>query len=99
MWKKAEIIGLMDASIDYLYPNEEFMKCVHIGLLCVQEHATDRPTMSDVISMLSNDVVSLPAPKQPAFCYSGKNVESSGSGWISDAASINNVSITVVEPR
>ncbi|XP_062090765.1 G-type lectin S-receptor-like serine/threonine-protein kinase CES101 [Humulus lupulus] len=99
LWNKEESFGLVDESIDLSYPKEEFMKCVRIGLLCVQELATERPTMSDVIFMLSNDVVSLPEPKQPAYCGSGKNAGSSGSDWISDTASINNVSITVMEPR
>uniref|UniRef100_A0A803NZF0 non-specific serine/threonine protein kinase n=1 Tax=Cannabis sativa TaxID=3483 RepID=A0A803NZF0_CANSA len=101
LWKKEESIDLVDESVDRSYPEEEFTKCVHIGLLCVQEHATDRPTMSDVISMLSNDVRSLPQPKQPAYCHSGKSAgsPSSGTDWISRSASINNVTITVLEPR
>ncbi|KAF4357347.1 hypothetical protein G4B88_002175, partial [Cannabis sativa] len=101
LWKKEESIDLVDESVDRSYPEEEFTKCVHIGLLCVQEHATDRPTMSDVISMLSNDVRSLPRPKQPAYCHSGKSAGSPSSGidWISRSASINNVTITVLEPR
>nr|XP_009775155.1 PREDICTED: G-type lectin S-receptor-like serine/threonine-protein kinase At1g11330 isoform X2 [Nicotiana sylvestris] len=42
-------------------------RCIHIGLLCVQEFARDRPTISTVLSMLSSEVTSLPAPLQPAF--------------------------------
>jgi hypothetical protein len=38
-----------------------------VGLLCVQEFAADRPTMSNVISMLTNETMSLPTPKQIAF--------------------------------
>ena len=42
-------------------------RCIHVGLLCVEQYANDRPTMSDVISMLTNksEIVSL--PKRPAF--------------------------------
>ncbi|KAH0685263.1 hypothetical protein KY290_016533 [Solanum tuberosum] len=29
------------------------MRCIHIGLLCVQDHAVYRPSMSDVVLMLS----------------------------------------------
>ncbi|XP_019171811.1 PREDICTED: G-type lectin S-receptor-like serine/threonine-protein kinase At1g11300 isoform X1 [Ipomoea nil] len=42
-------------------------RCVHIGLLCVQEYADDRPNVSTVLSMLSSEIVELPHPKQPAF--------------------------------
>jgi len=38
-----------------------------MGLLCVQDQATDRPTMADIASFLSNDTMQLPQPKQPAF--------------------------------
>ncbi|KAL7213279.1 hypothetical protein ACSBR2_015902 [Camellia fascicularis] len=44
----------------------EVMRCVHIGLLCVQDHVADRPTMSDVVLMISNEI-DLPHPKQPTF--------------------------------
>ena len=45
----------------------EVLKCIHVGLLCVQEKAIDRPAMSSVFLMLSNENVGLPIPKQPAF--------------------------------
>ncbi|PWA64129.1 hypothetical protein CTI12_AA348100 [Artemisia annua] len=46
---------------------KEVMTCIHVGLLCVQDQAMDRPTMSEVISMLTNENMHLPEPKQPAF--------------------------------
>nr|XP_027082474.1 putative receptor-like protein kinase At4g00960 [Coffea arabica] len=45
----------------------EVVRCLQLGLLCVQERAADRPCMSDVISMLRNDTIVLPLPKEPAF--------------------------------
>ena len=45
----------------------EMFRCIHVGLLCVQELARDRPTISTIISMLSSDIVDLPFPKQLAF--------------------------------
>ena len=51
------------------YNPSEVVKCVAVGLLCVQEDPNDRPTMSNVAFMLSSgsDPASLPIPKQPAF--------------------------------
>ncbi|XP_016648126.1 PREDICTED: putative receptor-like protein kinase At4g00960 [Prunus mume] len=46
----------------------ETMRCIHIGLLCVQENAVDRPTMASVVSMLNSQSLALPVPLQPAFC-------------------------------
>ncbi|CAL8148771.1 unnamed protein product [Prunus armeniaca] len=49
----------------------ETMRCIHIGLLCVQENAVDRPTMASVVSMLNSQSLALPVPSQPAFCKHG----------------------------
>ncbi|KAK2407514.1 cysteine-rich receptor protein kinase [Trifolium repens] len=49
------------------YIQSEVLKCVHIGLLCVQEDAADRPTMSTVVLMLGSDTMVLPKPERPAF--------------------------------
>lgn len=57
----------MDPTLSNSCSISQFMLCFQIGLLCVQAHPGDRPTMSDVISMLSNDITNLPAPKEPAF--------------------------------
>ena len=43
------------------------LRYVNIALLHVHESAEDRPTMSDVVPMLSNESVVLPYPKEPAF--------------------------------
>ena len=45
----------------------DVMRCLHIGLLCVQEDAADRPTMSTVVLMLGSDTMTLPKPTQLAF--------------------------------
>ena len=50
----------------YLYCNQ-FVKCVNIGLLCVQENPGDRPTMMNVIKMFDIETVNLPTPKRAAF--------------------------------
>lgn len=43
------------------------MRCIHIGLLCVQEDVDDRPTMASVVLMLSSFSLTLPVPSEPAF--------------------------------
>ncbi|XP_019171526.1 PREDICTED: cysteine-rich receptor-like protein kinase 10 [Ipomoea nil] len=48
-------------------PVHEMMRCIHIGLLCVQENVADRPTMAAVAVMLSSSSMSLPVPSSPAF--------------------------------
>lgn len=57
----------MDPILEDTCIPKEVMTCIHVGLLCVQDHATDRPTMSEVVSMLTNEHMHLPEPKRPAF--------------------------------
>ncbi|XP_039060068.1 cysteine-rich receptor-like protein kinase 29 [Hibiscus syriacus] len=45
----------------------EIMRCIHLGLLCVQENIAYRPTMASVVLMLSSYSMSLPVPSRPAF--------------------------------
>lgn len=45
----------------------EIRRCIQIGLLCVQDHAADRPSMSNVVLMLNSEMDLLPQPTQPTF--------------------------------
>uniref|UniRef100_A0A9I9CT51 Cysteine-rich receptor-like protein kinase 10 n=1 Tax=Cucumis melo TaxID=3656 RepID=A0A9I9CT51_CUCME len=83
------------------------MRCIHIGLLCVQENAVDRPTMASVVLMLSSFSLTLSVPSDPAF-FMHSNIEESNSvvkpngGHMKSTSlepSLNEVSITELRPR
>ncbi|GLU14526.1 hypothetical protein SLE2022_310880 [Rubroshorea leprosula] len=101
LWTDDRGLELIDPTLDEFCPHDQILRCINIGLLCVQDHAVDRPTMSDVVSMLSNDeAVSLPEPNQPAFFIATANAKEAGVPKInSDHCSINQVSISVMEAR
>ncbi|CAJ2638921.1 unnamed protein product [Trifolium pratense] len=44
----------------------EILRCIHIGLLCVQQRPEHRPNMSSVVLMLNGEKL-LPEPNQPGF--------------------------------
>ncbi|KAL5583551.1 hypothetical protein UlMin_015993 [Ulmus minor] len=67
LWIQNKVLDLMDPTLHESCKVDQFMKCVNVGLLCVQEDPSDRPTMSNVITMLDNDSTTVPAPKRPAF--------------------------------
>ncbi|XP_050252307.1 G-type lectin S-receptor-like serine/threonine-protein kinase RKS1 isoform X2 [Quercus robur] len=52
LWREDSSMKIVDPLLDEAYPANEVSRCIQIGLLCVQEHATDRPTMSTVVFML-----------------------------------------------
>ena len=61
------MLDLMDSALHEVCNADQFVKCVNIGLLCVQEDPHDRPTMSNVVTMLDSEATTVPTPKQPAF--------------------------------
>ncbi|KAL1196355.1 Cysteine-rich receptor-like protein kinase 40 [Cardamine amara subsp. amara] len=68
-WKRW-IEGRPEIVIDHFLvetPSNEIIKLIQIGLLCVQENATKRPTMSSVIVWLGSETIPIPTPKAPAF--------------------------------
>ncbi|CAH1433666.1 unnamed protein product [Lactuca virosa] len=67
LWKEGSPLDLMERVLTESYNADEVLKCLLIGLLCVQEDPDDRPTMSNVVTMLTSDIATLPEPKQPAF--------------------------------
>lgn len=71
------------------------MKYLAVALMCVQEKTIDRPTMRDVIAILSSDGITLPEPKQPAYSYAKLDVSVN----VTLLSSRNNVTITTTNGR
>lgn len=63
---------LVDASVSESCPVHEVLRCIHVGLLCVQDNPNARPLMSSVVFMLENETTLLPAPKEPVY-FSPRN--------------------------
>ncbi|XP_057455419.1 G-type lectin S-receptor-like serine/threonine-protein kinase At4g03230 [Lotus japonicus] len=67
LWTENKLLDLMDQSIGESCNENQFMKCALIGLLCVQDEPGDRPTMSNVVTMLDSETATIPIPTQPTF--------------------------------
>ncbi|XP_054776913.1 cysteine-rich receptor-like protein kinase 10 [Prosopis cineraria] len=67
LWKDETPLELLDPTLIESYTPNEVIRCIHIGLLCVQEDPTDRPTMASIALMLDSYSVTLPTPLQPEF--------------------------------
>ncbi|KAF2305015.1 hypothetical protein GH714_001076 [Hevea brasiliensis] len=62
-WNEGTPLNLIDAIPLSVGSRNEMIRCIHVGLLCVQEDVTRRPAMDSVILMLSSHSVSLPHPQ------------------------------------
>uniref|UniRef100_M4FCF7 Cysteine-rich receptor-like protein kinase 29 n=1 Tax=Brassica campestris TaxID=3711 RepID=M4FCF7_BRACM len=98
-WREDIIKSVIDPSLSTGSTNE-ILRCIHIGLLCVQESPATRPTMASVALMLNSDSFTLPTPTWPAFVSESvmpQNVSSSSTEELQ--MSSNDVTISELCPR
>ncbi|CDY62911.1 BnaC01g41140D [Brassica napus] len=105
-WKKGKGLDIVDPIILDSSPSTyrplEILRCIKIGLLCVQERANDRPTMSSVVMMLGSETAAIPQPEQPGYCVgrSPLDTDSSSSNQRHDESwSVNQMTVSVIDPR
>ncbi|KAJ4915438.1 S-locus lectin protein kinase family protein [Raphanus sativus] len=101
LWEKGEAKYVIDNLMDReTYKESEVVKCIHIGLLCVQENASDRPDMSSVLLMLGQNAIDLPNPKLPAFTSVRRRGGENVALLIAEpASSVNDVTFTDIQGR
>ncbi|XP_068639255.1 cysteine-rich receptor-like protein kinase 10 [Aristolochia californica] len=99
LWCEDRGLELIDPLISDPYSITEALRCIQIGLLCVQQDAADRPTMSSVVLMLGSSSFQLPQPSQPAFSVGRGAIELCQSSSSQDTCSANQVTVTRMEPR
>ncbi|KAM3394224.1 G-type lectin S-receptor-like serine/threonine-protein kinase [Capsicum galapagoense] len=97
LWTESKGLDLMDKSILDSRSSITVLRCMHIGLLCVQDHAADRPSMPSVVLMLSSET-DLPEPKQPTFIFQ-RWLNSDNQSQTSPPQSVNDITFSVAEGR
>ncbi|KAF8029071.1 hypothetical protein BT93_E1674 [Corymbia citriodora subsp. variegata] len=99
LWYEGRGLELTDPSIKESCDGVQVLKCIHIGLLCVQEDPADRPIMSLVVHMLGADTIPLTRPSLPAFSV-GRDVKTLNPiCLIHKTSTINEVTLSDISPR
>ncbi|KAF3640960.1 putative (E,E)-alpha-farnesene synthase-like [Capsicum annuum] len=67
-WREGRALNLIDPILreSAELADDILTRFIHIALLCVQENVADRPTMGQVVLMLSSCSLDLPVPSAPA---------------------------------
>ncbi|KAL0688130.1 hypothetical protein Bca4012_087807 [Brassica carinata] len=106
LWSNGTPLDLVDPVIVDNCQRNEVVRCVHIGLLCVQEDPVDRPTLSTIVLMLTSNTVTLPVPRQPGLYFPSRPEKEKDpldsaqyTTTQSLAGSVDDASITDVYPR
>ncbi|PWZ44870.1 Receptor-like serine/threonine-protein kinase SD1-8 [Zea mays] len=94
LWIDDRAMDLVDSSLEKSSSCSEALRCIQIGLLCVQDNPNSRPLMSSVVTMLENESTPLAVPIQPMyFSYRGLG----GTGEENNtSSSVNGMSLTTV---
>ncbi|XP_037487802.1 G-type lectin S-receptor-like serine/threonine-protein kinase B120 [Triticum dicoccoides] len=96
LWEDGKATELVDSFIAASCSLHEIVRCIHVGLLCVQDNPNDRPLMSSVMFMLENESAMLPPPKHPVYFALG-NYE--GEQAREGMSSTNEMSMTMLKGR
>ncbi|PSR98078.1 G-type lectin S-receptor-like serine/threonine-protein kinase [Actinidia chinensis var. chinensis] len=99
LWNEDKALDILDPRLKDCHVESQVLRCVQVGLLCVQKLSADRPTMSSVVFMLGNEGASLCQPNQPGFFVERSSIETmtilSNDIWHSQ----HTVTITMPEAR
>ncbi|XP_062231735.1 cysteine-rich receptor-like protein kinase 25 isoform X2 [Phragmites australis] len=109
-WSRGSVQQLLEGCPADGRRPQEILRCVHVGLLCVQEDQHLRPGMASVVVILNSRSITLPAPTAPAFVLPcrpltaavdarGRGADGEGLRVAAPEASINDVSVSDLEPR
>ncbi|KAK8450507.1 hypothetical protein SEVIR_6G039900v4 [Setaria viridis] len=94
LWKDGNLRDLVDSSIVESCSPDEILRCIHIGLLLVQDNPNARPLMPWVVSSLENSDIELPQPSEPMyFSRSHYRIVEAGE------SSVSNMSLGTLEGR
>nr|XP_027102211.1 receptor-like serine/threonine-protein kinase SD1-8 isoform X3 [Coffea arabica]XP_027105104.1 receptor-like serine/threonine-protein kinase SD1-8 isoform X3 [Coffea arabica] len=67
LWNEGNTSNLVDPFMEGAASTSEVLRCIQVGLLCVQQRPDDRPAMSTVLLLLDSENPTLPQPKRPGF--------------------------------
>ncbi|KAJ1267534.1 hypothetical protein BS78_07G063900 [Paspalum vaginatum] len=95
LWKDGNMHELIDSSIVDSCSLDESLRCIHIGLLLVQDNPNARPLMPWVVSSLDNEGIELPQPMEPM--YSARRHHETGGG--AGESYVSNMSLGTLEGR
>ncbi|KAK8643886.1 hypothetical protein V6N13_013163 [Hibiscus sabdariffa] len=100
LWEGERGVELVDPKLGDKVSYPMLLRYIHVALLCVQEMAADRPTMSEVVSMLTNELTVVNSPKKPAYSNARSRRNNSNQPCSKPATfSVNNVTVSLMDPR
>ncbi|XP_027101818.2 cysteine-rich receptor-like protein kinase 42 isoform X1 [Coffea arabica] len=89
-YKTDKLAEKVDPSLEGEFPALEASNVLKIGLLCTQASASSRPSMDEVVHMLTDSNGQVPEPNQPPFINSSVLAPSSTGSYSSTSSLLRN---------
>uniref|UniRef100_A0A803MG12 Serine-threonine/tyrosine-protein kinase catalytic domain-containing protein n=1 Tax=Chenopodium quinoa TaxID=63459 RepID=A0A803MG12_CHEQI len=99
LWYEDRGLEFIDPTLKESCNPTEVLKCIYLGLLCVQDDPVDRPTMPNVVLMLSSSnesTANQSLPKKPSFFSRSSSCEAASSSSQGGFSSINMITVSTV---
>ncbi|GMN28352.1 hypothetical protein TIFTF001_041159 [Ficus carica] len=98
LWNEGRPMDLVDILLENV-PASEVLRCIQVGLLCVQKRPEERPSVSSVLFMLDSENASLPQPKQPGFYTERSFTDTDSSSSLNKPNVSTEITITALRGR
>ncbi|KAG5234847.1 G-type lectin S-receptor serine/threonine-protein kinase [Salix suchowensis] len=99
LWSEGKAMEMVDPSIRDSCDEIEVLRCIQLGMLCVQDSALHRPNMASVVLMLESSTTSVPLPRQPTFTSVRASIDTEILMEAQEIASSNDLTVTMVAGR
>ncbi|KAK3433263.1 hypothetical protein EUGRSUZ_D00918 [Eucalyptus grandis] len=99
LWTEGNALGLVDVLMEEEFPLKEVLRCIQVGLLCVQQRPEDRPTMSSAVLMLGSETSDVSQPKEPGLSAESFAMSTDSSSSVKIPNFSNDVTITALQSR
>ncbi|PIA38453.1 hypothetical protein AQUCO_02800279v1, partial [Aquilegia coerulea] len=96
LWNEDNCMEIVDDLTRNSASAQDIIRCIHVGLLCVQKSSERRPTMSSVLLMLCSETVVLPNPQLPGFYIERGPINDHSSNSEKELRRSNDATITML---
>jgi len=96
IWNQYEdnqVLDIVDPTLEGQFPREQLLRVITVALLCTQGSWALRPAMSQVASMLTNNLEIVTQPIQPVF------INASGSRHTNSSTTLNSATPASTSPQ
>ncbi|KAL3740455.1 hypothetical protein ACJRO7_021702 [Eucalyptus globulus] len=97
--KEGKGMELIDPCIRDTCSTDKVLRCIQVGLLCVQDSAVDRPAMPSVMLLLESKTADLPFPKLPRSTSITGSMDTCSLSESQEIESLNGVTASSVDGR